>query len=70
MRGRAAFVLVVLLGLVVGGASCADYPRHVDPALLTLENPGPLQLFEFYGRILGFFSVSDYSEAVQLLSFA
>ena len=70
MRGRAAFILVVLLGLTAGGAGCSDYPRHLDPARLALENPGPLQLFELYGQVYDFISVSSYEDAKLLLDAA
>ncbi|MFH2112165.1 MAG: DUF4129 domain-containing protein [Candidatus Bathyarchaeota archaeon] len=71
MRSRLLLALLVSLTLSGNGvAYCVDYPRHVDPTQLTLENPNPLQLFELYSQIYGYIAVSDYAGARQLLALA
>jgi hypothetical protein len=70
---KSRFLLVLLISLTLTGngvAYCVDFPRHVDPAQLALENPYPLQLFELYSQIYGQIAASDYAGARQLLASA
>ena len=65
--------MVLLVLQALSGESvaiCVDFPRHVDPAQLILENPNPLQLFKLYSQIYGYIAVSDYAGARQLLASA
>jgi hypothetical protein len=55
-------MLLILLGLVLMPIR-ADYPRHVDPGLLELDNPDPNVLFDMYGEIFGSIIQREYAEA-------
>ena len=47
--------------------SSQDIPRHLDPALIDLDNPNPVALFDLYSRIYSLISTSNYRQAEEVL---
>ncbi len=67
LKKHAALVLLLISSTVVVFA--ADIPRHVDPALLSVDDPNPVPFFDLYLGIFQEISSSNYDQALQLLDF-
>ena len=61
MNLKPLILLILLSSAII--PSNADFPRHIDPTLLTLDNLDPDALFEVYSGIYGSIVQSKYAEA-------
>jgi len=62
------FMIVIFFNTCVSNVGA--YPRHVDPSIILLENPNPIQLYQLYRRVLNYINSSEYGEAISLLDSA
>lgn len=64
---KKAFLVFILILSTVLIPVYAEYPRHVDPVLLEMENPNPVLLFIRYREVFTRISEREYVEAIDLL---
>jgi hypothetical protein len=61
--------LIILLAFLssIFIVQCNEFPRHIDPELVSVSNPNPVKLIELYSNIFGYVSDGEYDEALNLV---